>query len=100
MSAAESVAQGWYRDPYRDHEDRYFSQGRPTKLVRDQRRESYDAPPDLPVPGPLVRPADAHRSSGPTDLRRADDAERGPVYDRRVACDKAISAVIRNGAAD
>jgi hypothetical protein len=28
-------AQGWYRDPYSVHEDRYFSDGQPTKLVRD-----------------------------------------------------------------
>jgi hypothetical protein len=28
-------AQGWYRDPYLVHEDRYFSDGQPTKLVRD-----------------------------------------------------------------
>jgi len=52
------------------------------------------------VPGPLVPPADAGGSSGPTDLRRADDAERAPGYDRRVACDKAISAIIRNGGSD
>jgi hypothetical protein len=28
-------AQGWCRDPYLVHEDRYFSDGQPTKLVRD-----------------------------------------------------------------
>jgi len=100
MPAAGALAQGWYRDPYREHQDRYFSEGRPTRLVRDDRHESYDPPPDLPVPGPLVPPADAGGSSGPTDLRRADDAERAPGYDRRVACDKAISAIIRNGGSD
>jgi hypothetical protein len=35
-------AQGWYRDPYGIHDDRYFSDGQPTKLVRDGSAESYD----------------------------------------------------------
>jgi hypothetical protein len=39
-------AYGWNVDPYRLHEDRYFSGGLPTKLVRDAGRESYDEPPD------------------------------------------------------
>jgi hypothetical protein len=37
--------QGWYPDPYERHEDRWFSAGKPTKLVRDQGSESYDEPP-------------------------------------------------------
>jgi hypothetical protein len=41
-------AQGWYRDPYLVHEDRYFSAGQPTKLVRDGGNEDYDPPPDGP----------------------------------------------------
>jgi hypothetical protein len=49
------LAQGWYQDPYAIHEDRYFSAGRPTKLVRDQSRESYDPPPDsAPPDSPLI----------------------------------------------
>jgi len=32
-------AQGWYRDPFAIHEDRYLSQGLPTKLIRDAIRE-------------------------------------------------------------
>ena len=35
-----------------------MSRGQPTKLVRDGGSESYDPPPDLPLPGVLV-PADA-----------------------------------------
>lgn len=54
--------QGWYRDPYAIHEDRYFSAGQPTKLVRDGGRESHDALPDRSLPdGELVsaeRPAE------------------------------------------
>jgi hypothetical protein len=45
---------GWYRDPYGVHEDRYFSQGFPTKLVRDHGVETYDPPPDGGLPKVLV----------------------------------------------
>jgi hypothetical protein len=37
--------QGWHADPFGLHEIRYFSAGRPTKLVRDGRVDSYDEPP-------------------------------------------------------
>src|SRR5579862_4266970 len=37
--------QGWYADPFRLHEARYFSAGQPTALVRDGGTESYDEPP-------------------------------------------------------
>lgn len=72
-----SGAQGWYRDPYGLHEDRYFSQGLPTKLVRDGERESYDLPPDRPLPEadlvPAGQPGGA-AADGP-DLLRADEAD-------------------------
>ena len=38
-----------------------MSRGQPTKLVRDGGTESYDPPPDLPIPGVLV-PAEAGSS--------------------------------------
>ena len=38
--------EGWYTDPYGRHEARWFSDGTPTKLVRDRGVESYDKPPD------------------------------------------------------
>jgi hypothetical protein len=46
------AAQGWQRDPFSLHEDRWFSDGQPTRLVRDQGVEIYDEPPpgDLPAP--------------------------------------------------
>jgi hypothetical protein len=44
---------GWFQDPYHVHEARYVSDGKPTKLVRDGRIESYDPRPGI-VPGPLV----------------------------------------------
>jgi hypothetical protein len=37
--------QGWHADPFGVHEQRYFSAGTPTKLVRDGGAESYDEPP-------------------------------------------------------
>jgi hypothetical protein len=37
--------QGWSADPFGVHEERYFSAGRATKLVRDRKVESYDDPP-------------------------------------------------------
>ena len=42
---ATRIIQGWFEDPFRLHEARYFSAGRPTKLVRDGNVESYDEPP-------------------------------------------------------
>jgi hypothetical protein len=36
---------GWQPDPFGLHELRYFSQGSPTKLVRDDGVEGYDEPP-------------------------------------------------------
>jgi hypothetical protein len=43
-------AQGWYQDPFGLHEARYFSAGRPTRLVRDSGIESYDDPPGTGAP--------------------------------------------------
>jgi hypothetical protein len=42
---AERGLQGWSDDPFGLHEARYFSAGKPTKLVRDGGKESYDEPP-------------------------------------------------------
>jgi hypothetical protein len=73
-------AQGWYRDPYGVHEDRYFSDGQPTKLVRDGGAESYDPPPPGLPDAELVKVPDSAPSDG-NDLRRADDRKTGTVYD-------------------
>jgi hypothetical protein len=70
--------EGWFQDPYRLHEERWYSDGEPTKLVRDSGVESYDAlPSDAPQVGPLVRPSDTQPSSCSDDLRRADDPGAG-----------------------
>jgi hypothetical protein len=41
----QRLLQGWHADPFAVHERRYFSAGRPTKLVRDGHVEAYDEPP-------------------------------------------------------
>jgi hypothetical protein len=71
--------EGWYTDPYARHEARWLSDGRPTKLVRDGDVTSYEDPPDgafTREPEPIV----FHPTRGNADdLRRADDADRGPA---------------------
>jgi len=60
-----------------------MSAGLPTKLVRDGHTESYDEPPDLPLPDVLMA-ADAagyeDGAAGGSDLRRADEACDEPPY--------------------
>ena len=38
--------EGWYTDPYRLHERRWFSGGSPTKLVSNRGIETTDPPPN------------------------------------------------------
>lgn len=73
-------AEGWYRDPYGLHDDRWFSDGRPTNLVRDQGAESHDEPPQVEPPLPLQPVAEPEASDG-QDLLRADDGERESEYE-------------------
>ena len=73
-------AQGWYRDPYLVHEDRYFSAGEPTKLVRDGGLEDYDPPPSGPPKAELVEVRDTQTTNA-GELRRADDRSAGAVWD-------------------
>jgi hypothetical protein len=77
-------AEGWYRDPYRIHQDRWFSQGQPTKLVRDGRRECYDPAPGQLPEGDLVPAESSGEPQDGADLRRADDAGSDP-YDPAAA---------------
>ena len=72
-----------------------MSGGRPTKLVRDGGSESYDPPPDLPLPGVLV-PADAGSNA-------ADDTgETGQEssYSNRRARRAALDAISGGGLVD
>ena len=62
--------EGWYKDPYGRHENRWFSNGRATNLVRDDSATSHDEPPNEPIVGPLVR---ADEVEVPFETVRADD---------------------------
>ena len=84
-------AEGWYRDPYGVHEDRWFSAGRPSNLVRDAGRECYDAPPEGPIEEPLIA-VDSGETNDGDDLRRAEDAARSGSDYTRAAIDGAIRA--------
>jgi hypothetical protein len=87
-------AQGWYRDPYGLHEDRYFSNGQPTKLVRDKATESYDPPPSRPPDVNLVEVVPSPPADG-SDLRRADERSAGPAaYDKRAAFWAAMDGMV------
>jgi hypothetical protein len=79
------AAEGWYQDPFGVHEHRWMSRGQPTKLVRDSGTESYDPPPDLPLPGVLV-PADAGGAAG-------DDTGQDSSYSNRRASRAALDAI-------
>jgi len=71
-------AEGWYLDPYGLHEERWYSNGTATSLVRDAHVESHDPPPEQPPPNStLVRKAADPNSQDAGDLRRADSAEQG-----------------------
>jgi hypothetical protein len=83
-------AQGWYQDPFRLHEQRWFSDGRPTSLVRDGSAEADDAPPSAEYQGPLIEAATAEAADG-GDLLRADEQLRRPDY-VRAAVDTAVQA--------
>jgi len=65
--------EGWYTDPYALHDARWMSEGRPTALVRDGDIENQDPAPDGPF---TVTPIRLGLNGSPSDLRRADDAER------------------------
>lgn len=69
--------QGWYVDPWLRHEARYFSDGRPTSLVRDGDHESADPPP--PLPAQVIDPAPAtltHGDEAPQRVFRGSEFER------------------------
>jgi hypothetical protein len=87
LAMANRQLQGWSADPFGVHEERYFSAGRATKLVRDGKVESYDDPPSAattyyvpdgtaeaerfapgPAPGPGLDPRMPRRSRAPLVL--------------------------------
>jgi hypothetical protein len=70
------AAEGWYLDPYERHEQRWFSVGVPTALVRDGAVEGQDDPPG-PLPHEPEEIPESKSLIGGADLRRADSAEAG-----------------------
>jgi hypothetical protein len=92
VSERSAAAEGWYRDPYGIHQDRWFSAGTPTSLVRDRGIEGHDDPPVSPPPGPPIEIPDIDRFPE-DDFRRADQAEAGTGHDDRpTAFDQAFNA--------
>jgi hypothetical protein len=85
-------AEGWYQDPFKIHTDRWFSDGRPTALVRDGGREGHDPPPDVSFEGPLVEATESVAADG-GDLRRADDGGITGVWDPKKARQVVIDSI-------
>jgi hypothetical protein len=46
MEVTQGQAQNWCLDPFGTHEERWFSRGIPTALVRDRGVEAQDPPPE------------------------------------------------------
>jgi hypothetical protein len=87
-----AAAEGWYRDPYGIHQDRWFSAGTPTALVRDRGVEGRDDPPAYPPPGPPAEIPEVDQYPA-DDLRRADEKEAdGGHYDPVEAAEQAGDA--------
>ena len=68
---------GWYLDPFQMHVERWFTEGRPTSLVRDGREESQDPPPFDAYDGELDEAPVAHAPDG-RDQLRAGESTRWP----------------------
>ena len=75
------TAEGWYRDPFGLHEDRWMSDGNPTALVRDNGVESYDESPSAEL-SPVLEPDDGPEPHDGEDLLRADEPNQAPSYKR------------------
>ena len=92
--------EGWFTDPYAVHEARWFSDGRPTKLVRDGEVESYDEPPPgAPTVVPEKLEVDPSAVNG-DDLIRADDAEQTDPYDSTSQVMEALDSFGQSGLLD
>jgi hypothetical protein len=84
-------AEGWYRDPFGIHQDRWISDGRPTSLVRDGQIESQDEPPTDDLPGTLT-PSIPETNTEHDGLVRADDwAQPEQAYKASGSVDAALA---------
>jgi len=69
------TVEGWYVDPFGTHAARWFSDGTPTALVRDQDgTESRDEPPSTTFEGDLEAVPEMAASDG-DDLLSADGGD-------------------------
>jgi hypothetical protein len=66
---ASGELQGWFNDPFGLHEKRYFSGGRPTKLVRNGKVDAYDEPPSMTF--------DLAAALGPEEMAAREEAAAG-----------------------
>ena len=91
----DETPQGWFVDPYRIHEHRWISLGRPINLVRDGNVEAKGDPPGRPqsLPYVPVSTGSAHR-----DMRRADDASRQAIPDSASYGDVAYGSAVYGSA--
>jgi hypothetical protein len=77
-------AEGWYQDPFRRHQARWFSAGTPTALVSDHGVESHEAPPDAPITEALGPLAETEEEDG-ADLLRSDAEPADRIFDPNAA---------------
>jgi len=68
--------EGWCTDPFRRHEHRWFSDGTPTYLVRDDGKTWKDEPPDVPY---VEEPRLVEPPPSSNDLRRSGSDHGGGV---------------------
>ncbi len=91
-------AVGWYQDPYKRHEARWFSEGTPTELVRDGHRVAHDVPPSDPPQGPLVLWDEPTIDHDGRNLRRADALQEGEHdVSRSEQIDKVVGVALNPG---
>jgi hypothetical protein len=76
---AHADIEGWYADPFKLHEARWFSDGAPTVLVRDAGVESHDEPPSTTYDGELELVPDslANTANVPTRSEDTDEDANG-----------------------
>ncbi len=67
--------EGWFVDPFKVHEARWFSVGTPTSLVRDAGVESRDEPPSAIYAGALELVPDSLANTSDGSVRSNDDED-------------------------
>ena len=86
MEVTRGHAQNWCLDPFGNHEERWFSRGMPTALVRDHGVEAQDPPPDsafahqysvLAYVDPSAAEKTGHRHRTHSRIRRVAGQRRG-----------------------